>query len=59
MSNDSQPRVFALKTRNPEWELPWSEEKEALEKTSLALAKHASDARKVFDDEKKVDWVIT
>ena len=59
MSNESQPRVFALKSSsNPEWELPLSEEKEAIENTSLALRKHASDARQAFNNERNVDWVI-
>ncbi|KAF8334573.1 hypothetical protein F5887DRAFT_1079571 [Amanita rubescens] len=51
------PEFSPSKTTDPE--LPWSEEKEALEKTSLALEKHASDARKAFDDERNVDGVIT
>jgi hypothetical protein len=58
VSNQSKPRIFALKTSNPKWQLPQSEEKEALENTSLALRKHASNAREAFDNKQNVDWVI-
>jgi hypothetical protein len=59
LTNESQPRVFALKSSSdPAWELSQSEEKEALENTSLALRKHAGDARQAFDNERNVDWVI-
>ncbi|KAF8337768.1 hypothetical protein F5887DRAFT_1076952 [Amanita rubescens] len=57
-SNESRPRIFALKTSNAELELPQSEEQEALEKTYLALTKYASDARDALDNERNVDWVI-
>ncbi len=57
MSNETQGRFFAYR-KGPEWDLPLSERKEALERTREAVRDKESDIREKLGIELAVDWVI-
>ena len=57
MSNETQGRFFSYK-KSPEWDLPLSERKEALERTREAIKNKESEIREKLGNELDVDWVI-
>lgn len=57
ITNDSKPRIFALKT-SPKRALPASEEVIVQERTCQALRDYTSDVRAVFGNDQEVDWVV-
>jgi hypothetical protein len=57
MTNNSKPRVFALKTSRKR-ALPASEEVIVQERTCQALRDYANNVREVFGDDQEVDWVV-
>jgi hypothetical protein len=56
MSNNNKLQYFAFK-KDPQWNLPVSEEKEAVDKTRQAIKEQVKDIQKVIGNE-TLDWVI-
>jgi len=57
MSNESGTRIFAL-LKDPKWDLPSSEDTEAVESTMRAITEHAIDIREAVGKDVVLDWVI-
>jgi len=57
MLNRSKDQFYAYK-KSPEWDLPRSEEREAVEKTQQAVRDNEHEVRSMFRDDRPVDWVI-
>jgi hypothetical protein len=57
MSNESETRIFAFQ-KYPEWDLPPSEDRDAVERTKRAIREHASDIREAVGKDVELDWVI-
>lgn len=57
MSNNTEVRMFAYE-KSPKWDLPPSEDKDAVEKTTQAIGEYANHIRKAVGNDGGVDWVI-
>ncbi|KAF8338577.1 hypothetical protein F5887DRAFT_920002 [Amanita rubescens] len=57
MSSKSKNLFYAYQKKT-EWDLPSSEEKEAVERTRQAVRDNASQIRGAFREDRDVDWVI-
>jgi hypothetical protein len=57
MSSKSKDQFYAFQ-KHREWDLPSSEEREAVERTRQVVRDNAREIRDKFGNDRSVDWVI-